>query len=320
MTTRKLSVLFPHQPTDVKLIVPFGALVQDTGAARLWMGQSLRIEGHPAFAYLAGTGCQISVGLGVDLMVLRHPFDAALQARSVAAVMDRPVLMGYGAADPRFVTSLTGAPYDRPAKVIEEYITVMRGMVRGEHVVHQGRYFNVDQELPKFDHPLVEVGAGVLRPAMARVAGRVADAGITWLTPASYLRDIVMPEITKAAAGRLDKPKLVAMVQMAVDRPGRNPMLLAQHGAINHLRTEHYTAMLRQAGLDVHASDPIAGARELVEGGVYAYGSPAEVADRIREYYDAGVDEVIINPTAVSNMHGTKAVLQDLEEIFGEFR
>ncbi|MGC4808914.1 LLM class flavin-dependent oxidoreductase [Micromonospora sp. DT228] len=316
-----VSVLFPQQPTDVKELLPFGRLVQQSSARRLWMGQSLRIESHPAFAYLAGTGCQIPVGLSVGLMALRHPFDAALQARSLAALMDNPVTIGYGAADPNFVRGLYGAPYEAPAAAVEEYVTVARGLLTGEQIVHQGRLFTVDQFLPPMSHPPVEIGAGVLRPAMARAAGRSADAAITWLTPTGYLRDTLNPMIATAAAtaGRA-APRVVTVVHVAVDRPGRSPMLLAQHGCGNHLRAPHYTDMLRKAGLDVHASDPIAGARELVEENVYVYGSVSEVGAAIRAHFDAGVDEVILNSTAVSNLHGTDAALADLSDILTDFR
>jgi len=127
-----------------------------------------------------------------------------------------------------------------------------------------------------------------------------------------------MPAFATAALNRTTGPRVVAMVQAAVDRAGRNPMLLAQHGAGNHLRAAHYTDMLRRAGLDVHASDPIAGARELVEEGVYVYGKPGDIAAELRRYYEAGIDEVILNTTAVSLLYGTDAALADLREILTE--
>jgi alkanesulfonate monooxygenase SsuD/methylene tetrahydromethanopterin reductase-like flavin-dependent oxidoreductase (luciferase family) len=314
----QISALFPLQPTEMSQLVPFGQLVRESSATRLWLGQALSIESHPALACLAGTGCRIPVGIGVGLMALRHPVDAAMQARSLAALMGHPVTIGYGAADPGFVASLHGRPYQRPAAAVEEYITVARGLLTGKRVVHHGDLFDVDHVLPAFEHPPVEIGAGVLRPAMARAAGRCADAAITWLTPRRYLRETIVPALN-AGRGPAAAPRLICMVQAGVDRPGRNPMLLAQHGAGNHLRTLHYTDMLRKAGLDVHRSDPAAGARELVEEGVFAYGKPGDIAAELLRYQEIGVSEVILNVTGVALFHGLDAALNDLHEILGEF-
>ncbi|MBB6551248.1 hypothetical protein HD593_006043 [Nonomuraea rubra] len=39
----------------------------------------------------------------------------------------------------------------------------------------------------------------MLRPGMARAAGTRADAAITWLTPPSYVRDVLAPALRPPA-------------------------------------------------------------------------------------------------------------------------
>ena len=320
MTDRRVSFLFPQQPTDPRGIVPYGRLVRDSPFHALWMGQSLRIESHPALAYLAGTGCRIPVGISVALTALRHPYDAALQARSLAALMEQPVAIGYGAADASFVAAITGAPYAKPAAAVEEYMTVVRALLRGGNVRHKGALFDIDYAFSEMEHPPVEIGAGVLRPAMARAAGRAADVAMTWLTPPHYLRDTVVPALGAGAAqaGRQRRPRLVAMVPVGFAGPGRNSLLLAQNTVMNHMRKVHYTDMLRRAGLDVDRSDPVAGVREVVEEGIFVYGKPGDVAREIHRYHEAGVDEVVLNVTGVVNLHGDTALLDDLHDLAGE--
>lgn len=316
MSSRRVSFMFPQQPTDPDAILPFGHLALEIGAARLWLGQSLRIESHPALAYLAGTGCRLSVGMAVGLVVLRHPYDAALQARSLAQLMGHPVAIGYGAAYPSFVQGVRGRPYAKPATVVGEFIDTARRLANNEAVSLDGEEFSVHTKLPPMQTPRVEIGAGVLRTGMARVAGRCGDLAMTWLTPINYIRDVVMPAVAEGARGVQAPPRIVSVVHAGVARPGRNPMLLAQHGSISHLQAAHYTDMLRQAGLDVDASDPVSGARELVQEGVYIYGDPEHVARVIRSYHAIGVDEVVINPTSVANMYGLQAAAEDLRDIF----
>lgn len=249
-------------------------------------------------------------------MVLRHPYDAALQARSLARLMDRPVAIGYGAAYPSYVRSVRGKPYARPAAAVGEFVDIARRLANNQAVSHDGELFSVHTRLPPMQTPKVEIGAGVLREGMARVAGRTSDLAMTWLTPPNYIQQVVMPALAQGARGVQAPPRVVSVVHAGVERPGRNPNLLAQHGSISHLQAGHYTDMLRRAGLDVDASDPVSGARELVQAGVYLYGDPAHIAEQIAVYHAIGVDEVVINPTSVSNMYGLQAAIDDLTEIF----
>jgi alkanesulfonate monooxygenase SsuD/methylene tetrahydromethanopterin reductase-like flavin-dependent oxidoreductase (luciferase family) len=316
----RVSFMFPQQPTDPDAVLPFGRLAMEVGATRLWFGQSLRIESHPALAYMAGAGYKISVGMGVGLMVLRHPYDAALQARSLAALLGQEVAIGYGAAYPAYVREVQGAPYAKPASAVGEYVDIARRLANGQAVAHDGELFSVHTRLPPMDTPRVLMGAGVLRPAMARIAGGTCDLAMTWLTPLNYIEEVVKPSLAQGADGVQPVPRIVAIVHGAIERPGRNPNLLAQHGSIAHLQAAHYTDMLRRAGLDVDASDPVSGARELVQAGIYLYGDAAHLAAEIERYFAIGVDEVVINPASVRNMYGNEAVLEDLTELYAAIR
>ena len=50
----EFSLLYPAQPAAPATIAPFAALVHQGRARRLWMGQSLALETHQTFAFLAG--------------------------------------------------------------------------------------------------------------------------------------------------------------------------------------------------------------------------------------------------------------------------
>jgi alkanesulfonate monooxygenase SsuD/methylene tetrahydromethanopterin reductase-like flavin-dependent oxidoreductase (luciferase family) len=313
----RVSVLFPRQVQDPEEVTPFARLVADGVLHRLWFGQSLAVESHQALAWLAGRGHRVPVGIGVTLTAMRHPVEAAVQARSAARLTGHAPVIAYGAAEPKFVTGLLGAPYRRPASLVAEYTDVVRRLVHGDRVDHEGRHFTIRHRLPPLEAPVPEIGAGVLRPGMARAAGGVVDTAVTWLTPARYVNDVLRPALEEGsrAAGAPAGPRVVTVVHVAVVRPGRNPLLLAQSGARLHLSAPHYCDMLRRAGLDVHPSDPVSGARELVDEGVFVHASPDDVVAALQEYFAAGVDEVVINPLAVDLLHGREEVLADLREI-----
>ncbi|MGW6568841.1 LLM class flavin-dependent oxidoreductase [Streptomyces sp. NPDC054975] len=305
----RASVLYPVMPTDPESVVPFAALVRDGFAARLWQGQSLSADTQQVFAYLAGLGHRIPVGTSVVLMPLRHPMEAAIQARSLALLTGHPTVLGLGPATPDFVAGLHGKPYDSPRDACVAYLREVRRLLAPED---DGGAVS----LPGMEHPGVETGLGVLRPALARAAGQVADVAISWMTPPGYVQDTLLPAMAKGAAeaGRA-VPRVVTVVHAAVDRPQRNPYRLAYTAARVHLAGPHYADMLRRAGLRVHHSRPNLGARALVDSGVFLYGTPREIAAGLAEYGRAGVDEVVVNVAGVYSEHGRPDAVRDLRDI-----
>ncbi|MCX4742527.1 LLM class flavin-dependent oxidoreductase [Streptomyces antibioticus] len=177
------------------------------------------------------------------------------------------------------------------------------------------------QTTPALPHPGVETGLGVLRPTLARAAGQVADAAISWMTPHGYVQDTLLPAMAEGAAeaGR-PVPRLVTVVHAAVNRPHRSPYRLACTAARAHLAGPHYSDMLRRAGLRVHHSHPTIGARALVDAGVFLYGTAQEIAAGLAEYDRAGVDEVVVNVAGVYSDHGREGAVRDLQDILTAYR
>ncbi|MFD3544164.1 LLM class flavin-dependent oxidoreductase [Streptomyces sp. NPDC058655] len=310
------SVLIPFLPRRPEQVLPYAALVHWTKAQRLWQGQALMIEPHQGFVYAAGAGFRVPTGLGVTLMPLRHPYEAALQARSLAMTTGQPVIAGFGPGGKPLQQSLRGAPYPSPLKAAREYLTAVRGLLDGEAVDMDGDYVTCNAALSVFPAPSVEIGLGVLRPGMARLAGEVADVAITWLTPAAYLRDTVVPALREGAeaAGR-PMPRLTAMVPLALSRSDRPAAELALASNAAHLQGPHYIDMLRRADVDIADGDPLSKAQALVEGDAFLSGDMDGLAAKLAAYEAAGVDEVVLNVTGVCNVYGPQVAMEELKKL-----
>ncbi|MEU6176558.1 LLM class flavin-dependent oxidoreductase [Streptomyces coeruleorubidus] len=318
MTTH--SVFLPFMPSRPEQIVPFAAFVQRSAAGRLWQGQALALDSHQLFSYAAGMGFRVPVGFGVNLMPFSHPLEAALQARSLAAVTGHPLVAGFGPGAAGLQRSMLGSAYASPLTAAREYLSVMRALLQGEPIRQDGTYHTLHAvNLAPVHAPAVELGLGVLRPGMARLAGEVADVAITWLTPPSYLREQLLPALREGAekAGR-PTPRVVTLVPVALKRADRDPVEMVLHGNSAHLQLPHYVDTLRRAGVEVDATDTAAGARTLVDSGVFAYGTPSSIADVLREYEDVGVDELVVNMTGACKRYGPRVALEDLDALFTE--
>ena len=311
------SVLIPFVPRRLEQALPFAGLVNWTPAVRLWQGQSMLLEPHQTFVGAAGAGFRVPVGFGVTLMPLRHPFEAANQARSVALATGHPVIAGFGPGAPAFQENLLGAPYEKPLAVARQYLTAVRRLLDGELVHMNGPEYTFQAQLAPAAAPRVDVGLGVLRPGMARLAGEIADTVITWLTPPSYLREVLLPAVEEgmARAGRTDRPRIVAMVPVGLEREGTAPERLALASNYAHLQAPHYLDMLRRAGVETAGQDPHAIARGAVDVGAFVTGDLDTVVKRLDEYRQAGVDEIVLNATGVNKMFGTQEAIGDLTEI-----
>ena len=85
-----ICVRLPHSPAGGEETIGYARLVSDGLGARLWLGQTTHAEPHQVLAYLAGAGLRVPSGTAVTLTPLRHPYEAALQARGVALLSGRP--------------------------------------------------------------------------------------------------------------------------------------------------------------------------------------------------------------------------------------
>ncbi|WP_432536643.1 LLM class flavin-dependent oxidoreductase [Kineococcus arenarius] len=314
--TTRLSVMIPVIPSHPEVAEPFAALVRDGSAARLWQGQGSGSDQSLVFAHLAGRGYQIPVGLSVNLMPYHHPFDAVHRARTLASVTRSPLVAGYGPGSLSIQRAVRGAPYRSQLGAVREYVHVLRALLDDQHVDHEGETLTCRAQVAHLPSPPIEIGLGVLRPKMARLAGEIADVAITWLTPATYVRDVLAPALREgaAAAGR-PVPRLVVMAPTVLAGPGRNPVHLALAGNGGHLRLPHYVDMLARAGIHTDPADPVHGAASLVAGSAVLHGNGEDIHKQLREYEDAGVDEVVLNLSGVATTLGPQAALADLRRL-----
>jgi 5,10-methylenetetrahydromethanopterin reductase len=309
----RASVLYPLLPRGGEELVGWARLVRDGAADRLWLGQCWHAAAQHVFAWLAGRGLAGPTGTAVALTPLRHPVQAALEARSVALLTGAPHVLGIGQGSPAFARALGAEP---GPGALREQLAVARAVLAGERLTYSGEHVTAKVTVPPLGHPPVELAAGVLRAGAARVAGELADAAISWLAPPAYLDGVLGPALR--SAGRA--PRLVAVVHIGVAGPGRDPVALAARAHAGHLTQPHYRAMLAAAGVPLPGPDPLAAGRTALAAGVHLHGEPAEVADRLADWAAAGVDEVVLNASGTAFTEGPDAALADVTAVLGALR
>ncbi len=181
-----------------------------------------QIFGPDALTMLAVAGAQvprIMLGTGVVPVYPRHPMMLAQQALTVQAATDNRLLLGIGLSHQVVVEGMWGMSYDKPLAYMKEYLASLMPMLRGETVSSTGERVTTNSfqpvGMPGATAPPVLVAA--LGTAMLKLAGRVADGTITWMTGTATIRDHIAPTITAAAAaaGR-PAPRVFVSLPVAV--------------------------------------------------------------------------------------------------------
>ncbi|MFG3252679.1 LLM class flavin-dependent oxidoreductase [Streptomyces sp. NPDC048172] len=321
----RYSLLLPPQLSRPEQAVPFALLTQRSGAHRLWQGQGLAVDSHHLVAWLAGQGIRVRSGFGVSLMPLRSPYQAAVEARSVALATGRSVVAGFGPGGIAGQRSFLGRPYASQLGASREYVRTVRGLLAGGATEVHGAEFATSARLVELPAPRVSVGLGVLRERMAVLAGEAADTAVTWLASASYLDGTLLPALRKGAQQRearqreegaaREGPWVTAYVPVGLSGPGRTAAGLAHAACGAHVQAPHYREALRRSGIAVEGDGSTEDAVRLVDGGVFLHGTAEEIHARLGEYRALGVDEVVLNATGVALTKGVRAAESDLREI-----
>lgn len=184
-------------------VLNFARRADTLGLGELWVAEDLGFRGGfaQAAAVLAATS-RIRVGIGVLPASARNPVFAAMEIATLAQVFPGRIDVGIGHGMPAWMRS-AGAWPRSPLRALEEHLSTVRALVRGEEVDSRG----LDAVTPIAGVRLAaavvpEVQprflAGVRGPRSLALAGRVADGTV--------LAEPCTPEYVRAAREQIAAP------------------------------------------------------------------------------------------------------------------
>jgi alkanesulfonate monooxygenase SsuD/methylene tetrahydromethanopterin reductase-like flavin-dependent oxidoreductase (luciferase family) len=176
---------------DGRLGLPFDELRQaGREAARLGFESLWTPAGGvpDAFHVCAAWSMDTPLRTGISVVPAARmwgPLPLAVQAATVGQISGSRFVLGLGTGGygPGFWASV-GMP-DRPIAVMRDYLTVVRGLLAGQTVTHEGPALHVrGASLGAAPLPGVPVYLGALGAQMLRLAGELADGALlNWATP-----------------------------------------------------------------------------------------------------------------------------------------
>ncbi len=290
----KLSLLFP-ETRDLAVVRALAAQTDDAGFDGLWLGSAFGFDPFIALALAASSAPRLQLGTAVVPTWPRHPLVMAQQAASVSAACGGRFRLGLGPSHAP-VMGMYGIEFDRPISHVREYLTIVRALLHDGKVKHRGERYSVNAFLDVADAPPPPVLLGVLREQSARVAGGYADGALSWLCPAPYLAEVIVPNLAEGAdrAGRAVPPLLAEFPCVLTSDRDAVRQIAATELAVYPMMP-FYRAVFEASGIamaDAAWNDAMIDATIL-------WGDEDTLAAKIRACFATGADEVVLSPFGV---------------------
>jgi F420-dependent oxidoreductase-like protein len=240
--------------------------LEERGFDSLWLAHVLGLDAITCLALLGRETSRIELGTAVVPSFPRHPVALAQQALTAAVASGGRFSLGIGLSHKVLIENMLGLSYEKPARHMREYLEVLGPLLRGEPVAHEGEVYRVQGALMIKDAPTpVPVLVAALGPAMLRVAGRLAQGTITWMTGPKTLASHIVPGIRAAAqeAGR-PEPRVVAGFPIAVTDDVDSARKKAGEMFAIYGTLPSYRAMLDREGLEGPADMALLGSEDHV--------------------------------------------------------
>jgi alkanesulfonate monooxygenase SsuD/methylene tetrahydromethanopterin reductase-like flavin-dependent oxidoreductase (luciferase family) len=270
-------------------------------------------------AYATATE-RIRLGTGVLPIYSRTPVATVQAAATIDEISGGRMIIGLGISHRITVEGWYGQSIDRPVAEMREYAGAIRAMLRGEEPP-AGEKWPTQFRFMGYDvRPDLPIYVAALSPNMLRLAGEIADGVLLWLCDPPYVRDVVIPEVTKGRekAGRtLDGFDIVPAVPAAVTDDRRATLNRMRGDLVAYLSLPFYRSMLERSGFGAE----IAGFDEGIAAGdverakaamsepmlesLGGFGGADEVRVAISRYLDAGATSPGVSPVPSADFDAT---------------
>jgi F420-dependent oxidoreductase-like protein len=273
----------------------------DDGFGSVWFAQSTGPDPLIVAASIGQHVPSIRFGISVIPTFPRHPVALAAEARTAYEALQGRLYLGIGPSHKASIEGRYHLPYDRPVAHTEEYLRLLRPLLDGHTVDLHGDVLGATIRLTDSAPAGCPLYVAALRPAMLRLAGRLAEGTITWCCGPITVRQQIVPIITEAAAstGRA-APAITVILPVCVtddEAAGRAKAdaALPGYGAI-----PAYRAVLDREGV----TNP---------GEVAVVGDERSVRRQIEDLFDAGATRFVAH--LVGNVEEREAATRTLRSL-----
>jgi 5,10-methylenetetrahydromethanopterin reductase len=261
----------------------------DDGFASFWMSNIFGLEALTSLAVAGSQVPGIELGTAVIPTYPRHPAVLAQQALTTAlAAGPGRLTLGIGLSHKIVIEDMYGYSFDRPARHMREYLSVLLPLLDGSPASVDGSTLSAHIGLSVPRAGRVPVLLAAMAPQMLSLAGGQTDGTVLWMTGPATVRDYVLPAISAAAkaAGR-PGPRVVCSLPVCVTSDPAAARASASKELAIYGQLPSYRAMLDKEGAAGPGDVAIVGDEDTVAAQILALGE-AGVTDFVATEFARG--------------------------------
>ena len=288
------------------------------------------IAGRDSLTVLANYAAhteRIKLGTGVLPIYARTPASTAQTAATIDEISGGRMVLGVGVSHRVTVEAWYGQTIDKPVAEMREYVEAMRAMFHGENPPEGGKWPTQFHFMGYDVRPELPIYMAALSPNMLQLAGEIGDGVLLWLCDPPYVRDVVIPEVTKGRerAGRtLEGFDIVPAVPSAVTEDREATLNRMRGDLVTYLSLPFYRSMLERSGFagEIEAFDAGIAAEDIEAAkaamseamldSLGGFGSADDVRGAVTRYLDAGATSPGVSPVPTADFDATLEAAAEL--------
>ena len=249
--------------------------VAAAGLDNVWLANIFTLDAISTAAIIGRELPGLGLGTAVTPTYPRHPTAIAQQALTAQAATGGRFTLGIGLSHKIVIEDMLGMSYDKPAKHMREYLSVLMPLVRGDVVDFDGEHYRVHGfSLAIRGAEKMPVLVAALGPVMLELAAEMADGTSTWMVGPDTMANHILPGLKTGPGQATVVGGLPIVLTTNIDEAR---VRIAEELSI-YGQLPSYRAMLDREGVDGPADIAIVGDEN-------------RLRSEIRRFEDAGVTD-----------------------------
>jgi probable F420-dependent oxidoreductase len=243
-------------------------LLEELGFPSMWIAEAVGRDPFVSAAVLLAATERLRIATGIANIYARDPMTMAAGQKTLAEAFPGRFLLGLGVSHGHLVAGVRKHDWSKPYSYMVEYLDKM------------------DKALFMAVKPADDGGRvlAALGPKMLALSATRANGSHPYFTT---------PDHTRIARDAMGADALLAPEQMVVlETDPTEARRIARAGMKIYLGLPNYYNNLRRIGFD--ESDWTDGGSDRLVDAIVAWGTPEQVASRVREHHAAGADHVCV--------------------------
>jgi probable F420-dependent oxidoreductase len=243
-------------------------LVEELGFGALWVAEAVGRDPFVASAVLLAATERLPLATGIANIYARDPMTMAAGQKTLAEAFPDRFLLGLGVSHAHLVAGVRKHDYSKPYSYMVDYLDRM----------DKARFMAIP---PASDPGRILAALG---PKMLELSATRANGSHPYFTT---------PEHTQIARDAMGDNALLAPEQMVVlETDPTEARRIARAGMKIYIGLPNYFNNLVRLGFD--ESDRADGGSDRLVDAIVAWGTPEQIATRVRAHHDAGADHVCV--------------------------